>query len=59
MKTYFISGELYDNYEDFNYIAPFSRLVSASSAIVAFDEVVIEMNSGGVAVLIKDIKVVE
>lgn len=59
MKTYFIAGEIYDNFEDFNCIGPFSRLVNASSANRAWDEVVIEMDSEGAVVLIKEIKVVE
>lgn len=59
MKTYFISGDLYDNYEDFNCIGPFSRLVAASSAKKAWDDVINEVNSDGGVALIKEIKVVE
>lgn len=59
MKTYFIAGELYDNYEDFNCIGPFSRIIEASNSIQAWDEVIKEIESDGLLVLVKDIKVVE
>lgn len=59
MKTYFISGELYDNHEEFNCTGPFSRLIMAPSAKAAWDEVIIEVKSEGSLVLIKEIKVIE
>ncbi|WWD11022.1 hypothetical protein CPL00134L_CDS0027 [Escherichia phage Phagiculus] len=59
MKTYFIAGDLYDNYKDYNCIGPFSRIIEASNAIEAWNEVMIEIESDGLLVLVKDIKVVE
>lgn len=59
MKTYFIAGEYYDNDEDFNFIGLFSRLIEASSAMQAWDEVVIDFSRDGSIPLIKEIKVVE
>lgn len=59
MKTYFIAGEMYDNYDEFNCVGPLSRLIVAASAKDAWDIFIAEVELEGGVLLIKEIKVVE
>ena len=58
MKTYFITGEVYE-YETDKLIYPFSAIVEAYKSKLAWNEVLRIHEDDGRYVLIKDIKVVE